>query len=111
MKLLFAHNLSRKLVPKLANLFPDSTQTGQIGLATADDAAVWEFARANGFTIVTLDSDFADLSVTRGSPPKVLWLRCGNSTVAEVEGLLRDNAHTILAFAVAPTIECLEIWG
>ena len=33
--------------------------------------------------IVTLDADFADLSLLRGQPPKVIWLRCGNSTVAE----------------------------
>jgi len=54
-KLLFDHNLSRRLVPKLADLFPASAQAGQVGLATAQDSAVWDFARAKGFAIVTLD--------------------------------------------------------
>ena len=44
----------------------------------ADDRAIWRIA--NGLTIVTLDSDFADLAALFGPPPKVIWLRCGNQT-------------------------------
>jgi predicted nuclease of predicted toxin-antitoxin system len=109
-KLRFDHNLSRRLVLRLADLFPDSTQTGLVGLATAEDARVWEFARVSGCCIVTLDSDFADLAVARGAPPKVLWLRCGNSTVAEIERLLRSNVADIRVFGADPSLRCLEIW-
>ena len=44
-----------KRIPKPADLFPASAQAGQVGLATAQDSAVWDFARAKGFAIVTLD--------------------------------------------------------
>jgi predicted nuclease of predicted toxin-antitoxin system len=84
MRLLFDHNLSHKLVRRLSDLFPDSTQTRLVGLAEAPDSAVWDYAGTNGFIIVTLDADFADLSVLRGHPPRLLWLRSGNSTVGEV---------------------------
>ncbi len=110
MRLLFDHNLSRKLVRRLSDLFPDSTQTGLIGLAASPDATVWEHARKNGFGIVTLDADFADLSLLRGHPPKVIWLRCGARTVAEVEEFLRRNHRQIELFAADPTASYLEVW-
>ena len=59
MKLLFDHNLSHRLVRRLADVFPDSTQTRLLGFGRADDPVIWEHARANGFVIVTLDKDFA----------------------------------------------------
>lgn len=62
MKLLFAHNLSRKLVPRRADLFPDSTQTGLLGFGTVDDVTLWNHARTNEFMIVSHDRDFADLA-------------------------------------------------
>jgi predicted nuclease of predicted toxin-antitoxin system len=110
MKLLFDHNLSHKLVRLLADIFPDSTQTGLIGLSTANDSIVWQHAKDNGFIVVTLDKDFSDLALQRGVPPKIIWLRCGNSTVAEVERLLRANFKDIQIFETHSTAEVLEIW-
>jgi predicted nuclease of predicted toxin-antitoxin system len=110
MKLLFDHNLSHRLVPRLADIFPDSTQTKLLSFNRAADAAIWEYARANGFVVVTLDKDFADLSFLRGAPPKVIWLRCGNSTVAEVEQVLRLNLHAIREFEQKQNSGLLEIW-
>jgi hypothetical protein len=42
-------------------------------------------AKANGFMLVSQDSDFADMAAHYGHPPKVIWLRCGNQRVAAVE--------------------------
>ena len=39
MKLLFDHHLSHKLVKRLADVFPGSTQTLLLGLALPDDNA------------------------------------------------------------------------
>jgi len=39
---------------------------------------VWQYAKDNNFIIVTKDSDFYDLSLVQGSPPKVIWLQSGN---------------------------------
>jgi predicted nuclease of predicted toxin-antitoxin system len=109
MKLLFDHNLSDKLVARLADAFPDSTQTKLLGLSRSEDAVIWEYARKNGFVVVTLDKDFADLSFVRGATPKVIWLRCGNSTVAEVERLMRANLIPIQHFEAGQD-SLLEIW-
>ena len=110
MRLLFDHNLSHKLVQRLADCFPGSTQTRLIGLAQSPDQAVWDHALQHGFCIVTLDADFADLSLLRGQPPKVIWLRCGNATVAEVESLPRRHLAEIAWFAADPDANYLEVW-
>jgi predicted nuclease of predicted toxin-antitoxin system len=110
MKLLFDHNLSHKLVRLLADVFPDSTQTRFLDFGTVDDLIIWQYAKTNDFFLVTLDKDFADLALLRGSPPKIIWLRCGNSTVGEVERLLRANLHFIRDFETSPSNDLLEIW-
>jgi predicted nuclease of predicted toxin-antitoxin system len=56
-KLLFDQNLSPKLVNRLADLFPDSAHVESVGLDCASDDQVWEYARLNGFPIVTKDAD------------------------------------------------------
>ncbi|PWU00512.1 MAG: hypothetical protein C5B51_25075 [Terriglobia bacterium] len=66
MKLLFDENLSRKLVPILADLFPGSSHVFFESLLQNPDTAVWEHAKVHGFTIVTADADFYELSITFG---------------------------------------------
>ena len=109
MKLLFDQNLSFKLCTRLADLFPDSNQIHPLGLDRAEDRAVWEYARANGFTLAWQDPDFADMATLYGPPPKALWLRCGNQATAAIEKLLRDHADAILAFEQDKDTACLEI--
>lgn len=58
MKLLLDENLSRRLVPQLADLFPGSTHVASVGLLQATDARLWEYAKAHDFAIVTADADF-----------------------------------------------------
>jgi len=74
-KLLFDENLSRKLVVRLADLYPESVHVAEIDLLESPDRAIWDFARNGNFVIVTADSDFYELAGTVGSPPKVVWLR------------------------------------
>ncbi len=42
------------------------------------DSKIWEYAKANNLTIITKDSDFADLILFREPPPKVIHIRFGN---------------------------------
>jgi predicted nuclease of predicted toxin-antitoxin system len=68
------------------------------GLDRASDQDVWDHARANGFTIVSKDSDFNQLSFLLGAPPKVVWIRIGNCTTDEMEQILRRRSAEIVAF-------------
>ena len=94
-KLLFDQNLSPKLVKRLADLYPNSEHLDLLGLGTADDILVWEYAKHNDFVVVTKDADFADLSVLRGFPPKVVWLRRGNCSTNDIEEILREHNSAI----------------
>jgi predicted nuclease of predicted toxin-antitoxin system len=68
----------------------------QTGLARdTSDETVWEFARANGFTIVTADSDFLSLADARGAPPRVIRLEKCNYRTSIVEAILRRHAISI----------------
>jgi predicted nuclease of predicted toxin-antitoxin system len=73
-KLLFDENLSYRLVAQLAPIFPGSQHVDSIGLHSRADVEIWNFARDNGFTIVTKDDDFRQRSFLSGAPPKVVWL-------------------------------------
>ncbi len=109
MKLLFDENLSFKLCDRLDSLFPGSSQVRRAGLAEADDGAVWDYAGVNGFTLVSLDADFAEKAALTGPPPKVIWLRCGNQSTEGIEKLLQNRIGAILASA-HDAAACLEIY-
>ena len=53
-----------------------------------DDVPIWEYARANDLVIVTKDKDFSDRMLVSQSPPKVLWLRCGNCSLRQLHNFL-----------------------
>ncbi len=110
MRLLLDHHFSHKLVRSLADIYPNSTQTRLLGFGTAEDIVIWEYAKQNGFIVVTLDADYYDISLLRGHPPKLVWLRCGNQKTIFIERLLRDHHSKILQFEQDETTGCLEIY-
>jgi len=109
MKLLFDENLSFKLCWHLSDVFPASEQVKALGLEESDDREIWDYAKVSGLTLVTQDSDFADMAALYGSPPKVIWLRCGNQRTVVVEAILRKHSAAILAFEQDEDAECLEL--
>ena len=58
MKLQFGQNLSHRLVSMLGEAFPESAHVRDFDLRRADDATIWEFAKSNGYTILSKDNDF-----------------------------------------------------
>lgn len=98
MRLLFDQNLSRHLVRLLDAAFPSSRHVVDIGLDTATDREIWDYAREHGFVIVSKDSDFRQLAFLLGPPPKAIWLRLGNARTTEVAGVLREHRLIIAAF-------------
>lgn len=98
MKLLFDQNLSRKLLPAIESRFPGSSHVVYLNLDTADDATIRRFAAAEGFTLVTKNTDMVDLCLVKGAPPKVLWLRIGNCTTTAVDQVLQVNHERIVRF-------------
>ncbi len=93
----------------LSDVYPDSSHVSFAGLSHALDEAVWSYALENGYTIVTKDVDFDELSQTRGHPPKVVWLRLGNCTTYQVESLLRARYAAVTSLNADPDAGILEL--
>ena len=98
MRLLFDQNLSPRLKEALRDLYPESLHVRDVGLESADDVSVWEYANQHGLMIASKDSDFRQLSFTLGHPPKVIWIRCGNCSTSGVELVLRSRHSDLLSF-------------
>lgn len=109
MKLLLDENLSRKLVPRLAELYPGSIHVAEAGLESSPDREVWEFARRKDFVIVSADSDFYELATTIGPPPKVVWLRRWTHPTRDAEQMLRREALRLTEFAADPELGILVL--
>jgi predicted nuclease of predicted toxin-antitoxin system len=108
-KLLFDENLSRKLVVRLAELYPESAHVAGAQLLESPDRDIWEFAKAENFIIVSTDSDFYELATTIGPPPKVVWLRRWTHPTRDAERLLRHEAVRITEFAANPELGVLVL--
>jgi predicted nuclease of predicted toxin-antitoxin system len=98
MRLIFDENLSPKLPQRLIDIFPDSLHVRDVGMKATIDPIVWDYAKENDLMIVSKDSDMHDLSLVLGNPPKVIWLRLGNCSTSQVEGLLRRDFKAIELF-------------
>ena len=97
MKLLFDQNLSPRLVDLVKDIFPDSNHLHPLGLGEAPDEKVREFALLNQFTIVSKDSDYNDLGILHGFPPKVVWIRRGNCSTHAIEQILRKYHRVLIS--------------
>jgi predicted nuclease of predicted toxin-antitoxin system len=112
MQLLFDQNISYRLISKLQDSFFNCKHVNDVGLCNANDIQIWEFAKKENFVIVTFDSDYFDMSLIYGTPPKIIWLRTGNVTADEIRKLFSSNALVINDFILNPDNEdksCLEI--
>ena len=98
MKFLFDENLSPRLVEALRDLCPDAIHVRDVGLASATDDIIWDFAAAQRRIIITKDADFNQRAFLLGPPPKVVWLRGGNVSTAEVARMLRNHHSDIVTF-------------
>jgi predicted nuclease of predicted toxin-antitoxin system len=98
MKLLFDENISYRILKMVLEAYPDSSHAKTEKLMHVDDKNVWEFAKKNNFTIVTNDSDFNDLNILRGFPPKIIWLRIGNTSTQNIAKMLIEKQTEINAF-------------
>jgi len=99
-KLLFDENLSRKLVPRLRELFPGCTHVFEVGLMGKSDSEVWAYAQEHELTIVTTDSDFLWKVQAEGPPPKVILLRRWIYPTKDAEDVLRREAIRINEFGL-----------
>jgi predicted nuclease of predicted toxin-antitoxin system len=109
MKLLLDENLSRRIVPFLQTDFPGSSQIALLGLESASDSEIWQYAKDNGFVIVSRDSDFQERSLVAGHPPQIVWLKIPNRSKTFVLNLLLEHRVEIEQALTERNLACVEI--
>lgn len=112
MRLLFDQNISFRITKKLIEFFPNCKHVSDCGLMNCNDLDIWEYARKNDYSIVSYDSDFYDISVINGHPPKIIWIRSGNLTTKGIVKLMMYNQNSIEKFLDDEDfkdLSCLEV--
>jgi len=102
-RLLIDANLSPRVAVALGNAGLESVHVRDVGLLTAPDKAILDYAAANALVIVSADSDFGELlAASRGATrPSVVLLR-------SADRLTPDEQAALLAANLPAVAEDLE---
>ncbi len=91
-------HISQSLAPWIATNFGvECVAVRDFGLRDALDPPIFAAAREAGANVMTKDADFAEMVGRLGPPPRVLWLRCGNTSNAAMRELLSRELSRALA--------------
>ena len=63
----------------------------ELGLRNASDKEIFFEAKKSDAIVITKDSDFQELLHAYKSPPKIIWLTCGNTSNARVKEILTSR--------------------
>lgn len=110
MRLLLDENISRRILPFIEPVFPGSNHVVLLDMQRFGDKQIWDFARDNGYVIVSKDADFHEMSILYGQPPQLIWLRSGNVKKAEITQNLIANKDQIERALEVEGVSCLEIY-
>ena len=91
MKILVDMNLSPTLADMLTNRGIESVHWHMIGAPAATDSEIMEYAREQGYIVLSCDLDFsAILAATHGQKPSVVQLRKQNFRLDDAAKLVVD---------------------
>ncbi len=97
--------LDAQLPPALATWLASTFEirclaASDLGLRDSDDREIFQAARDQGdVVIMSKDSDFVELALRLGPPPRILWLTCANVTNPHLRRILAEvlpDAMTML---------------
>ncbi|MCC6401011.1 MAG: DUF5615 family PIN-like protein [Flavobacteriales bacterium] len=66
-------------------------------------------AKKDGYTILTKDSDFEQRSFLQGAPPKVVWLKVGNASAAQIRAMVNMHLTAIEVFMHDPETTLMAV--
>lgn len=80
-----------------------------LNLLEAEDKQIFFIARDKNAVVITKDDDFVSLLNRNGSPPKIIWLTCGNTSRERLRQILALNLRQ--ALDLLQTADLVEITG
>ncbi|MFP4088736.1 MAG: DUF5615 family PIN-like protein [Cyclobacteriaceae bacterium] len=70
----------------------------QLGLRDAQDQEIFTEARKHKVSIMTKDIDFVKLIEQHGTPPKIIWITCGNTYNQRLKSILASTLPEAIDF-------------
>ncbi|HMS65515.1 MAG TPA: DUF5615 family PIN-like protein [Ignavibacteria bacterium] len=110
MKFLFDENISHRILKKLNSEFANSIHCKNINPNPKNDLDIWNYAKSNDFTIVTFDEDFYEWMILKGFPPKIIWLRTGNTTTNNIAEIINKKSLDIKDFHESKEVGIFELY-
>ena len=112
MKLLLDANISWRLVSILKEHFGECVHADSIPelVFPAKDSKIQQYAKDNGYFVITRDNDFDDLFTLKGFPPKIVLLKTGNCSRIFTADLLIKSKQAIQNFLESEEYGLLEIF-
>lgn len=91
-------------------MFPDSKHISDFSKQRIKDYQTFELAVKEGFCIVYYDEDFFELQILRGFPPKLIWLRFGNSSTEKIANRLINVKKQLTDFELDDALGVFELY-
>ncbi|MCE2962730.1 MAG: DUF5615 family PIN-like protein [Chitinophagales bacterium] len=99
MKFLLDENISWRMVKLLEQEIGNCVHVSEIfGDNAPLDISIWDYAKSNHLTIITIDNDFRDLSQYHMSLPKVIHLKVHNEPNKRIAQKIIDSKNLIEDF-------------
>jgi len=97
MKLWLDAQLSPEIAAWITEHFGlEAVAVRDLGLRDATDVEIFKAAQKTDVVLITKDSDFSQLIQRLGAPPRVIWLRCGNTSNQALRRLFQHSLREAL---------------
>jgi predicted nuclease of predicted toxin-antitoxin system len=92
--------LDAQLSPHLAKWLTDEFNVEAFSLAYLqmqylDDFSIYTYAKEKNAIVITKDFDFVQLQERFGSPPKIIFVTCGNTSNQKMKEILKSKFQLI----------------
>ena len=79
------------------------------GLLVADDIDIFKAAKQSNVILISKDRDMMKLIEKFGSPPKLIWLTCGNTSNKALKAVIANNFEAIIDTLIINNLPFIEI--
>lgn len=76
-----------------------------------DDISIWNYAKNNGFIIISKDDDFEKIVLLRKAPPNLIYLKTYNLDTKKLTDLILENKGKIIEFVNSEENDIFEIYS
>ncbi len=112
MKLLIDENLLWRIRKPLISLFEKVVHVKDtIAKVKPTDWEIREYAKFNGYTIVTCDDDFIKYLVSHGFPPEIIKINIKNPSYIEVSNIIKEKYNKLVDFDLDNRMGLFEIYN